>query len=1048
MEKTAPDKSWRHQLDKIRKIITRSRSRSNSPSSQNRAISVFSAGKIFHPHSSSNPHESPFKYLLVNISQKGTVIPVDSESVHALGYLVCECPKEEQFSQSEKNIVFISQPLTIPDTGPKGHFISSPYVLPDLTLAQTLTTKSWPLFYRLPLNLQHLENLKDVDTEALIGGILKDLSALTDPVGNEDVEHVYEALFNALLPQMPSSPASSNSRETSSREPQTVVDHTVETGFGLLSETESDNDGDDNHPQYPEQPLHHPSSTSHQKDKSLAILIHKEPQLDFWITPCGNHLPIITKKFIKKRMKPIIAEGVAGILIYQNQDTGELDFIKMDSNWLNEIKPELRYPVESFHHTSVTLVSSEVVKGQRRPSLSINLSQTISWVRAISTALFTNSLFHKCSTCYMDFVNPDRLKKHVNIQHPRSQRTRRNERRRDQPNYNHRAGPYAPISSSDDSGQEQISSPTQHHHHQRNLHQQEGILVNNVQVFTPKILDEFDCPSSYKTFWKLRNVERQLTRNEPPAERWVAPKFPLSLLSMETHVNYPGLLEQEFINYAKAYATLVKQNSWASVEGTGFYKVGVLNDASNLTVLGKGRILEDLRKQAPQLEDKNLSTLTESTLQTFFNQSRIYALTSSIPYDSWGEYFLTNQALGPEILSKVKDALAGFPTYKAVLRTLSTFIERIIVTLLPAQESFNDTEQRMLDQHRSHLLGPTPNIDYTRTKLQSDSRELVTKSPHFKQIQSHISDAEKRLLVEGMKVNLLFKVISNTSFEAKLHKLLIASDKYRQIESVPYNELLDNIQNLIIADRKSEIAFVNANRSPRPSLRTAMKRTTLRTPSPRIGSRQSSPVRRKSPSTRSPPRRSRNSTPSRQRSPSTSALQDRCDSCLKMHYPDYFCHGAKHCRVRHHQPPIRDTVSFQRRLDARDPDLFVMHDKCSQCKAVQQSKQGKTPWIQANNSTSQVAIPRNYFSQPFTLHPQSVTDIAQQLARMPPPPQQYWNAPTGPPYYPTPFQPPPHFQPGNSQNRSYSGDRGRQRSPAREQPFYGQHKQQDRHSGK
>ena len=973
-ERSAPtDKSF---LEKIKQVISRrSRSRSNSPSAVNRPPIIFSAGIINHPHSSSNPHETPYKYLLVNCSNTGTVLPLDSDSPNNLGYLICECPPEDQFRQINKNIVFISHPLSVPDPGPRGHFVSSAYVLPELTLAQSLTAKSWPLFYRLPLEFQYLEDLRDVNTEALIGGILKDLTGLSDSVGNKNVEQIYQTLFNTLIP-LDSSTAHSPSLPGSPSYSSLVRNVDKEAS----SESESDGDGDD---PLQGKPLHGKGRATQSKhdERQLGILIYGSPRLEGWCTPCSDHLALSTKKLIKNKAKKVLREGILGILLFANHKTSKLDFIEIDTYWLEHFDKS-QYPSIKFRQTTFTLVATNSIVEQRRPKFSVELSQTLPWFRNMSAEILTNNLLRRCAYCSIEFISSETRKRHIYSVHAnRSAKAKQNlqEKALSQSAINNL------LSSSDGSNEDREQrlprTPTV-------VNRPESILVNSVQIFTPKILNEPDTPKSYMEFWECRNFERPLTRSEPPNDRWVAPKFPLTLLSMEAYVNYPGLLEQEFINYAKCYHLLKIQKHRALVEGSGSYKVGVINDASHLTMLGKGKILEDLKRQAPQLEEKNLSILTESAVQTFFTQSRTYALSSSIPHDSWGDYYLTNAALGAEILSKVKEALAGFPTYKPILRNFSSFIEKTIITLLPAQESFYDTEQRMMEAHKSHLLGPSPNIDYTRTKIQTDSRELVTKSPQYKQIQAHITESEKRLLIEGTKINLLFKIIANTSYEAKLHQLLIASDKYSQLECVPYNVLLDNIQNLIIAERKSEIAYVNANKSPRSSrssLKTPTRKPVSRSPSPRIQTRKASSDRRTSSRSKTPQRRSPSYTrpPSRSRSPATqSTLQDKCDSCLRMKYPEYFCHGAKHCRVRHHQPPIRDTDAFHRRMEARDKDLFIYFDKCGQCKQRKQERTDKTPWVQANNSTSQVAIPKNYFQQPFTLHPQSVTDIAQQLARM------------------------------------------------------------------
>ena len=142
------------------------------------------------------------------------------------------------------------------------------------------------------------------------------------------------------------------------------------------------------------------------------------------------------------------------------------------------------------------------------------------------------------------------------------------------------------------------------------------------------------------------------------------------MLQLAEEVNFPDLLSKEFEAYAHAYDHLVKQNNFASINTVPFYSVGVINSEHDLSLTGKTRILDSLKKKAPQLELKTLSKLTEASLTQFFFLARTYMLTSSIPWDSFSDFFLTKVVLGHEIYSKVTNTLSGYPTHKQLLRTL------------------------------------------------------------------------------------------------------------------------------------------------------------------------------------------------------------------------------------------------------------------------------------------------------------------------------------------------------------------------------------------
>ena len=65
-------------------------------------------------------------------------------------------------------------------------------------------------------------------------------------------------------------------------------------------------------------------------------------------------------------------------------------------------------------------------------------------------------------------------------------------------------------------------------------------------------------------------------------------------------------------------------------------------------------------------------------------------------------------------------------------------------------------------------------------------------------------------MVENEKTNLLHKILANTTYEAEIHKLLIGSDRYKDVTEIPNNELLDNLQSLMVAEEKAAKALVNA----------------------------------------------------------------------------------------------------------------------------------------------------------------------------------------------------------------------------------------------
>ena len=136
------------------------------------------------------------------------------------------------------------------------------------------------------------------------------------------------------------------------------------------------------------------------------------------------------------------------------------------------------------------------------------------------------------------------------------------------------------------------------------------------------------------------------------------------------------------------------------------------------------------------------------------------------------------------------------------------------------------------------------------------------------------------------KLNLLIKIISNSHFETDLIQLLIANDKYRSLDVVPFPELISNIENLILVAQKAETIEVNAAKSaPRPP---------------------------------SPPR-------------PKSGSQEACDICLLYQFDFRWCRQEGHCRVPGHQPASNRSQTREKQIRNGDLSCFVLRRDCNKC---------------------------------------------------------------------------------------------------------------------
>ena len=328
------------------------------------------------------------------------------------------------------------------------------------------------------------------------------------------------------------------------------------------------------------------------------------------------------------------------------------------------------------------------------------------------------------------------------------------------------------------------------------------------ETYRPPILDEHNCPFNYHVFWQLTAHTRKLPLSNKRNHRWVAPRLPCHMLQLAERVNFPDLLDKEFVAFAQAYDTIVQEKDFASIDTIDTCPIGVINAKQDLVLCGRIKLLKEIQRRAPVLPTTNLKFITEDMLLQFFASCRIHMLENSIPWDDFPSYFLTASVMGAEIFTKVTNVIHGYPEdIRYILRNFSSFIQHIIHRLLPIQESYSEAELRILKKHKQYLAGPNPSMEYTITHIQADAQDLTRKSPYFKQVCNDITDEQHRGMIEKHKTDLLHSIIADTTFEATIHELLIGSSKYTKITEVPNHELMDTLQSLMVAEKMSAIAL-------------------------------------------------------------------------------------------------------------------------------------------------------------------------------------------------------------------------------------------------
>ena len=877
--------SFRKPFKSFKQILTR-RKNTNRSASRDRSTSLprFSSGIIDHAHNiQADPNLVPL-YLPIHIELSGAILAPDEST--KVGTVICSCGPQSHVSNVPKHILFSSRQISQLDINE--HFVSSPFIVPEVSESYRRIQKSFPILFRLDPAFQEVvfgEPLGgQISFDSLKSAIHDRLLELDNLFNNEDVNHVYEKLFD-IIPQaepnlIPSAPLYHDDHDDGRQ--------VEEEAHSSLEQAPPPPAVQARRPIEP-RPFSPPNPPPTTQKDFLGILFVPNPSASLLDIP-----KLESVKLLENCIRNWSSAGYKAVFISRNLGTNQVDlFPFLTAPPVNPFTPSAVSPQKMY----AAILNSSEIGATGSPRMTLHPTHRLAkWYSRIYQGVVDQNLFSK---------PPSSLSVRTSTTPPESEDDGedRQSHRPSRPPPPERIPP-------------QISSATA-------VPAPPVASCLTIDVYTPPILNRSDCPPLFHTFWNLKAYPRPsiYEKGKPVTEgaRFVAPRYPVRMTEVATHVNLPNLLSDEFESYAKVYQAIVVERQYSSLDACrgNVVHLAIQNDAAVLSMLGKDKILDTIKKNAPVLREQKLENLTEAELQSFFFQARTYLLDNQAPYWSFPEYFLNPRTLGPSIFNKITELLWGYPTYKSTLRQFSSFIESSIRQILPIQESFTDSEERIIANHKSLLLGPVPSVEHTKISLQADAQELLIKSPHYKQHQNEITEDEKRRYIDMYKLNLLIKIISNSHFETDLIQLLIANDKYRSLDVVPFPELISNIENLILVAQKAETIEVNAARNgsgrlSRPASRARATPTTKAT--------------KKSPTPKSPSPR-----PPRPRSRNPSGGQEACDICLLFEFDFRWCRQQDHCRVSGHQPASNRSQTREKQIRNGDLSCFVLRRDCNKC---------------------------------------------------------------------------------------------------------------------
>ena len=282
--------------------------------------------------------------------------------------------------------------------------------------------------------------------------------------------------------------------------------------------------------------------------------------------------------------------------------------------------------------------------------------------------------------------------------------------------------------------------------------------------------------------------------------RFIAPRFPESILAIEDMVAYKNVATKEFQKWLKAYQQITTSKKLGSYRTYQAHNIGIENSYNALMIAGQKDKIITLKANAPTLYPTKISELNEHLVTSFFHNQRIYCLESRIEWSSWYDLCFSEKTIGREISERVHSRLTSYPTAYETLKTISSFIEHIVTSLLPVQVPYSQRRIEIINMHTSQLNSAVPTVDFTRQHLDSHAMELRFLHPAANSTVALSAEQEARLQ-NNILEELLHEILAGTPFFGRLNQLYLPNPQYQDIRRVPKAKILEDLARIIATDR-------------------------------------------------------------------------------------------------------------------------------------------------------------------------------------------------------------------------------------------------------
>ena len=230
---------------------------------------------------------------------------------------------------------------------------------------------------------------------------------------------------------------------------------------------------------------------------------------------------------------------------------------------------------------------------------------------------------------------------------------------------------------------------------------------------------------------------------KPMRSLLVAPLFENKYEEIFKELGLKDAANDELMDWYRGWQEARKDGEWESDE----ISLQVSNGYNQL-IDGKQQTVQNLMLGAPQLKGKRrLELVTPQDVKQWMHAGRAWCISRQIYWKSFSRFMLTKHTLHDEILEGVRIKMQGKTFNAQAPWVITTYIEKIILEMMPPPEKFGEMRTRVIEEH-VRIIEKHQTTTHLRAQLEEDAVQLTYVDPSYigakARGQGYISDDKRK----------------------------------------------------------------------------------------------------------------------------------------------------------------------------------------------------------------------------------------------------------------------------------------------------------------